>query len=438
MITIEIGNQAQTWYTLSGGSLPEGLLGAVYEPACSAESLVQERILLTLKGTHAQMDAILEALEMKLTLAREYNQHGVGMPQYLKLRAQADGLDYVARLLSATLEPLPHSLAYYASGSLSVAISFTRENHFDSAEIQIPLTSNPLTGVALVNHDDSAHNNTFFVDRDEVETQLPAPLRLEITNTYASGTLKDIWIGSIQNDLYSPVPSLILEGELGSGGTTVSSATASNGAFQRLTWSASGWSDLTEWDLSAEDLYAFRGRTVLPMLRFANTPSVSGLLLRLSAASSGVTLYEGGEINVPAGMGYLALSPLRLPCGELQGLDYPAVQQLHLQAYKPGSSSATLDVDDLLLIPQDSFRSYKGLIGLGQNDQLIDDAFTGISYSKHTDYELGSHITLGEGHFIQPNQAARFMIFQGDGNNLAPIDRSISVRAWYRRRRRIL
>lgn len=446
MISIAIGdnrhNPDYAWLYLQGGTPLPGLRGAIYEPSASPQALVEERISLNLRGTHAELNEVLTRLEDVLALAERSTLEQIGCPIYLRVKAEPTGGYYYARILHARLEPHANSLSYFSAGSLWVDIVFTRPNTFTSDEILLPLSnssqSGVINGLGLLNHDDAAHDNYFGVDTKDVETMLPAPLRIEIFNTHASGQLKDLVIGSFQYNAFGWLPQLIYEGETGSGGSTLTSSAASNGAYQRHSWSASGWSTLTGWTLAADDLAAFQGRTVLPMLRLANTHAYSDLRFKLSVSSGSIQLYEGGEVPSLAGRGYTAFPALRLPCGELLGLSYPAPQLLQLQAYKPGSASYTIDIDDLLLIPQDSCTQHQGLVPLAQGDLLMDDAFEGLSYSLYSGYELGTHIALNHGHFIQPRHSACFMVFQGDANNLAPIDRCIAVRAWYRQCRRIL
>lgn len=438
MIYLALGNEDQTWYVLKGGTGIPGLVGVIYEPAMSAEPIVEERITLTLKGTQEQMDAILQVLEQKLTLAERANLGGIGMPQYLRVKGDPDGQYFQSRILSEKLVPLKNSLTYYSTGSLGVDILFTRMNYFDSDEVQIALTTDPLVGKAIVNHDDSAHDNFIRIDRDDFETELPAPVRFEITDTFATGKLNDLVIGSFQYNLYQSLPKLVYEAESGTGGTSVASGTASGGYFRRFTSTTAGWNDLTGWTVTAEDLWLFEGRSVTPVIRLASAHAYSGLLMKICVFSGGLLVFEGEEISAVASKGFYVFPPVHLPSGELRGVDYPGVQVVHLYLYKPDTTSTTIDIDDLLLIPMDSFSYYAGLIPLSQNEVLFDDAFAGKVYGKQGDYELGTHIGMGNGHFLLPNHACRFLIFQGDDNELAPIDRSLSVRAWYRRRRRIL
>ena len=163
-----------------------------------------------------------------------------------------------------------------------------------------------------------------------------------------------------------------------------------------------------------------------------------GMLMKLAVRTGDITLFEGVEVSANPGMGYVSLGSLRLPCGETLGTNGPYQQALHLLVYKPGTDPATLDLDDLLLIPQDSFTQHLGLVPLAEDEQLVDDAFSGVSYGIQSDYEMGTHIALNRGHFILPRHNACFMVFLVNGSQMAPIAHSITVRAWYRQRRRVL
>jgi hypothetical protein len=446
MISISIGDKAHNpdyaWMYLKGEMLPTGLMGGNYEPACSSEETVTEEMTLSLKGTHEQMDLILKMLEEKVMLANLYAQEGVGYPHYLRVWISPNSGYYYSQILEASLIPGKRSMTFFAGGSLGVVLRFKRKNYFDSDEVILPIANGLMgevtTGLTVLNHDDSAHDHHFSVDMDNIETELPAPLRLEIKNTDASNALNDLWIGSFQYNALSSRPKLVYEAESGSGGTTVSSGSASNGAFQRFTWTAEGWSDLTHWDMSLTDLARYLGRAVMAMIRLANTHAYSGLLMKISITSNGITLWEGNEVPAVAGNGFVALGTMRLPCGETLGTNGPYQQEIHLHVYKEGTSSYILDIDDLLLIPQDSFTQHMGLVPLAQNEILMDDAFNGVSYGIQSDYEMGTHIALNKGHFIMPKHHGYFMVFQANSSDVAPIAQSVSVRAWYRQRRRIL
>lgn len=419
-----------------------GIVGANYEPAISSEDEVNEEILLTLKGTHTQMDAVIQALEQKIMLANRFSSERIGYPHFLRVTADQSGVFFYSRILNASLTPSKKSMTYYAGGSLGMVLKIRRRNYFDSDEESLPISGSGMgdvtTGLPLVNHDDSGHDHAFYAYQDDVDTELPAPLRLEITNTDASNTLKDLRMGSFQYDVLSTKPKLVYEAETGSGGTTENSANASNGSFQRHTWSTAGWTDLTYWAMSLTDLAKYQGRAVRPVLRMANVHTYDGLSMKLSVVSNGVTIWMSNEVPAMAGSGFVEFGVLRIPAGETLGTNGPYTQNLHLHVFKEGTSSATLDLDELILMPTDSITKHLGLMALAQNHKLIDDAFYGISYGEQSDYEMGTHVALNRGHFLMPKHNGYFVLFMVNSSGLAPIAQSVSVKAWYRQRRRIL
>jgi len=446
MVTLSIGdlkhNPDYAWMYLKGGTVLPGLVGAIYEPVKSEEAVVKECIILTLKGTHEQINLITQRLEDKIGQANQFTKEGIGFPIYLRLKAEETGGYFYSRILEASLVPGKASVDYYASGSLGVELVFTRHNYFDSDEVLLPLSNSTQSritnGIVLTNCDDASHDNYFEVDTDDLETELPAPLRLEITNLYATGTLKDLIVGSFQWDQMNQNAKVVYEGEDGSAGTDTVNLNASNGYHSALSFSASGWTDLTYWTITAENMGRYQGRVVLPLIRLASTHAYSDLMMKFSLVAGGITLYESGEVRSVNGVGYVKFKPFRIPSGEMNGLTYPYPNQLHLNVYKPGTSVYNLAVDDLLLLPADSLTQHQGIVPLAQGDLLMDDAFEGRNWSYYGGYELNTHIGLNQGHFIKSRNNGRFTVFQIDSSNMSPIARTLAVRAWYRSRKRVI
>ena len=319
---------------------------------------------------------------------------------------------------------------------------FTREDHFDGEPVALPLSngngSRVTNGLMVNNTRDEAHDNFFTVDALDINTELPAPIRLEVSNSSADSQLKDLWVGSFQYDQLSNLPGLALEGENGVGGTDQSDAACSAGKFRRLNWSEAGWTSLLGWTLSAQNLSRFEGRAMLPLVRLANKHDYDDLQCRLRLSVSGVSLYEGAPIWADATRGYLQFPALRLPPVALTGVLTAQAHTLQLLAHKPGSSAYTLDVDCLHWLPLDSFSHYQGLLSLDAGDGLVDDTFDGQFYGIQAGYELATHIPIRQGHCIRAGHHACFVLFQVDADGEAPISQSVTVKAWYRPRKRVL
>lgn len=447
MIHLAIGdlrrNPLTAWLTLSGGERPAGLVGASYEPQASPESEVSESISLFLRGTAGVLDAALADLQSVLGRVNRYTQAGVGEPHYLRLMVNQDGRYYYSRLLEATLQPGAHSLSSYSSGALSVLLQVRRCNWFDGEEQALPLSnslaSRVSNGLTVGNTLDENSDNTFSIDAADLTSQLPAPLRLSFTNTTAGTALQDLLVGSFQHHPADSLPGFHLEGEdADSSGTVISSAGASGGALLRISWSAVGWQAVASWTLGTNEVSRWQGRVFLPVLRLAAAHAYPDLQMRLCLQNGGVSLWEGEASISPAGEGTLRFAPMCLPLAALGGFASGLPLVLSLSILKEESATYSVDVDDLLLIPQDGFARYEGFLGLDQADSLADDAFSGAYWGVMDGQETATHLRIGAAHTLQAGQAGRFVLLQVESSGLAPTSRSLSVQAWFRERKRIL
>jgi len=69
---------------------------------------------------------------------------------------------------------------------------------------------------------------------------------------------------------------------------------------------------------------------------------------------------------------------------------------------------------------------------------LIDDAFLQKTYTLANAKEMHTHHRIGDYFYLPPGETSWFFFFQVNPEGLAPIDLPINVKAWYRKRRRIL
>jgi hypothetical protein len=126
------------------------------------------------------------------------------------------------------------------------------------------------------------------------------------------------------------------------------------------------------------------------------------------------------------------MEPLSVPWGDLPLESAASAHSLVLKAFHSGSGAHQLDLDDFLLLPQQSFGAYHAIGALKQNASLIDDPARQAVWSKSGGLELATHLRVGSGHCLKPGTLQRFYCFQTEANGAAPIGRTVSVRAWYR------
>lgn len=447
MTRIAIGNLTEPeetgWLNLNEGAMPEGLSDALWEPGNAGGAELEERITLALHGTHAQLEALLHQLNAFTSAVERERAGRGGSPRYLRAWRDEDSAWYYSRVLAARLEGLPSYLESYAHGSLALALFLRRENHFSSAELALPLSnrsaSNTYFPLTLSNHcdGDATHDNFFSIFTPNLAgVDVPAPLRVEIGNPAGQGALGEFYLGGYNLSGAGLQPNLTLQAEAGSGGVSVSSALASGGSYSRYSWSGSAWQSLTSWVVERTTLAQLTGWGLLPLLRFFSLPE-EGLRLRLLIGVAGSAALEGPAAVCTAGQGFAALAPIHLPCGQLPGKVYPHAHTLTLQALMPSALNHTLELDDLLLLPDEPYAHFLSAGGLAEGGTLVQDTFASLNYSLLEGQELATHHCLGGGLFLHPGIETRIYAFAAGSDGLALPSRTLTARAFYRKRRRL-
>jgi hypothetical protein len=114
----------------------------------------------------------------------------------------------------------------------------------------------------------------------------------------------------------------------------------------------------------------------------------------------------------------------------------PNTLTLKIEALRTSGSSATLAVDQLVLLPLDPSLMLLGFCGMSQNDTLIYDASRDLQNVRYTLAELESlsHIKKGAPLTLYPNEYNRLIILMTNTSNQIDINRTITLRALYRKR----
>ena len=317
-------------------------------------------------------------------------------------------------------------------------MSWQRENQFYGDEVALPLSNTSSVGVTngltLTNHDDLSlgHDNWFEVNLLSIGNHWQLPLRVELKNTTSGEPLADFWLGSMALPGSGTLPNLAFEAESGDGGTVQTDASASSGKYSRYDWSGSGWHDLATWTVSALDATHLQGIGLLPLLRFFSAPMEANLKLRWELRVEDNPVWVGPASDLELDQVSLRMEPLSIPWGDLPLRSFAAGHQLVLQAFHIDTGAHYLELDDFLLLPQQTFGAYHAIGLLKQNAVLIDDQMRQAVWSESGGLELTTHVRVGIGHNLQPGTFQRFYCFQQEAGGTAPIARTLSVRAWYR------
>jgi len=447
---LDLGNLADpeesAWYCINEGPMDAGILGTQYDPTAAPGETRTETLRVGLRGSPLQLRAVIQRLEQIAAQVRLNNAQGLGHAIYLRAFPTESASPVFTRLLHAELRTLPGALGYEEGGAMAVDLVITRLNCFDSAEQPLTLVNSAGSGysASLLNLDDSlaaGNDNYFYVDTSTLQSDLPAPIRLQITNT-SSTALSQLFVGVFHERAGTEKPSLVLEGEAAPEAVPVAASGASGGAFGRFSISGGSWQSFASWELAYTDLTLLGGRLFLPILRFQAPISAEGARFRVvlspADASPGIPVYQTPAATAQSGLGFLALSPLRLPFGGLSPRYAPAALKLSLQVLIPAAGTHTLDLDDLLLLPQNNFAWFSAPAGVTNDARLMDDSFARESYTLVDGQQLRAHERVGAWFGLPVGARSWFYCFQVDTNGMAHPQASLGVRAWYRSRRQIL
>ncbi len=250
-------------------------------------------------------------------------------------------------------------------------------------------------------------------------------------------------MGAFHERASTEKPALVLEGEAAPEAVLVSAAGASNGAFGRFNVSGGNWQAFASWELDYTELAVLGGRLFLPLLRFQTPISAESVRFRAvlspADASPSLPVFQTPIADAHSGVGFLALSPLAPALWRTQSaLRARRAEAKPVQAFIPAAGTHTLEIDDLLLLPQDNFAWFDAPAGIAVGARLMDDSFARESYTVVDGQQLRAHKRVGAWFELPAGARSWFYCFQVDANGAALPSAAIGVRAWCRSRRQIL
>lgn len=422
------------WFSLDEGPFMPGYLGADYELRNAENGICHEEIQLRLRCDPPEMKAFLGQVNHAL---RACLQETGTEQAYLRLYSSTLDSYVFARLLEAKCELLPGHLVSKNLGSFVLSVKIKQPAHFVATERQLEIFNTSGTGdssgLTVYNHDDAqiGHDNWFSVLCSDLNLSAACPLRLAFTVPDGANALGDLHLGSLVLTEPGSMPIMSLEAENGTGGTKIADSQASNGFFQRYTWSGSGWASLGTWSLPSLMVTKLADIHVLPVLRLRDLNLQNGLRLRLLLKQQGQVVYESPVCLARTDRSGQLFAPMKICPGDLPGLSYATDLALCLEGMQNGIN-ATLDLDDILLLPQKRYRNFQSLSGLESKSTLIDDSWRDMNWSMKEGLELKTHLGLGSGQLLFKGIEQRFYVFMSDLTGKSPIGMKLKVKAWYR------
>ena len=406
---------------------------------------VAETIPLAIVGAlRSDITDAQHAIEVLLNQAQLHQERGVGAPVYVEYRKADAGDIYRSEILRGVLEPSERTAGemWWAGGAAAATLGWKRRYYWEGPEVEIPLTNGgePATGgVTVDNTDDGSYVNWVDIDGDDVAGVLPAPVRLELTNTYdVVHKLGHVFIG--HNAFSNPATfGHILEAEdAATSGSVESSASASGGEYVLFQWAHDTEATVLEWSLPSELMSAAGGGHFHMIMRFWLTLN-TGIWFRLRIRSQNLPIWASQQFQVDKryAMTVRSMGVVQLPPWLVGGHD--AVDALTLQLLAQKQGGGTLYPDFLQLTPTDSYRVlFQAAGGAGYGQRIVDDGILNLLYvdtgagtgRRGVFVGRGTRVTLWPGR----DQRLYFLTHSATFNT-SEIGRTMAVRVYYRPRR---
>jgi len=399
--------------------------------------------------------AAIRSIEALLRQAEEWQRRRVGAAVYVVYGPQgAEASDlYRSEVLSGRVELSDSALkaGYLDEGLVEILVVWTRRFYWEAnSETELSLTNGGGSGTGgqtVYNHDDAGagHDNYVAIAAGDVAGVLPTPARLAVTNSLndANSKTRTLWVG---HNAFSEPASFahILEGEDDTEGAVQVDATCSGGNFQRVVMGASEVL-LFSWALSTTQLTYCASNWFRVLCRFANLPAANAhVRLKLDRAGAGSTIiWSGPLVNLSDELSIQELGTLQLPPFLTGGT--AAACYLQIFGYAD-SGTPNIDIDFLQLTPLDSYRQFtSSVLYVVYNDRLVDDEPAGYLYvdtpATPANGRQGGTVSIGSQILLWPSRAQRLYFLQrawtsgAPTDELAAIDRTLTVRVYYRPRR---
>lgn len=447
MNQIAIGDPLKGFIVLDGQSINPPNFKATLHLAFSPDAFVEESLAIQVKGTAVQIASFLQKVEVIIQRAYLYEQVAYASPQYLRFQLVAGGDYYLTPITRLYLGTTPAGYIFQQSGSKVIHLYYTRPNHFDGPQTQVPLTGRAGTCFPgyypLKNHTDSGvgHGSTALIDKADFSTTLPAPLRFEyLFDSFGSANLKDLFVGVFNHPAYDGDLPFFADYASLTGGTVHAHADAIQGYYRRITWTSGSWFDFTKYLIDSPFIEVFDGRSFRPMLHLFNTHACDDLYFRVQIERYGDVLYVSEPVHSPPGVGYVVLPPVELPPNYLLRELDPARVQVAVYAWRISGAATTVDIDCLTLFPLSCAASFYGFINMGYEQTLVDDSFrnrynvlTGIGAGETT-----AQARVGGPLLLFPGAHSRLFFYAANDSDLMPIDYAADLKVYYRPRIRLL
>lgn len=414
------------------------------------DTIKEQATILIDVATVALMDSEREEVNQRLYNAKARQSDHARDKTYVKFQPDGGADTWRSEVLEGKIinERNIHKEGW-AIKKIEITIEWTRRNHWDGSEDQIPLTNtngtDDISGLNVFNCNDGSGTppndqvNYVEIKAADVEGEIPGATRLEMVNNYATNSLRALWIGHNIIDPGNHVWNY--EGEDATGGTPTVDANSSDGEYNRISVaSGSVFSEYLTWSISGATVDDAKGGPMKVVIRFANGNNVTSVWWMIRLKRSTAVLWQSGRSKADANFAFCIRDILTFNFPPwLRGQTGNGAVDLVLAAQQETGGALNLDIDVLFLIPANSWRHlYLGNDNCANTERVVDDLIEGFQYvddGSGTD-KRSSVLATGSGIYVEPGKLQRlYFISHSNSGNTAEKDRKLTVKLFYRPRR---
>lgn len=403
------------------------------------DATVTESAKVQISGASVSaIQTIIQSINKAFRFAEIFHEKRIGSPAYVQLTPDGYSDVYRSEIFTGRIEWGPKVLdEQWVELKVDAIITWIRRYYWEGPQISLTLTNTGGSGqiLAVVNHDDATagHDNYVEIAADDVAGDLPTPPIITLTNTYASGSLLDVYLA---HNFMSTPQYLIntVEAENATGGTPIADAACSNGYYNNVSWTALTETQLLTFPLGDADTEYALGNFFKIMLRFQTAPNYTNCWIRWKALFGSTVVWSGPLI--------LLNNKSLQDTGIMQwppGGDLPLnMSGLNLVLYAKRNTSGThnLKIDFVQLLCMDGARVLKGTVAVAQNERLVDNGVLQKIYkASQGNLAYHTHAAIGPTLMLRPGYRQRLQFLQIQSDGAAPIERTMNVQVVYRPRR---
>lgn len=395
----------------------------------------------------AGLRTLFQSLGLMWEQARAYQRYKIGSPVYWEWRPDDSGAWLRSEILYGSDNGKDDMLdAWMApAGKAYIKVTVMRRFYFEGAEVYVTLSNGNGTsssGVTVQNTNDGSTDHWVTIT-STIAGDLPAPCRIEYTNTYASGTNTANLLLALSARATPAASDLILEAEsmtsLVGSPTTQTAGTYSNGSQKTWSWTGTAQQSLGYWTLSSALLSACQGQWYRVIARI--TASSALYQIRYNLKISNVSPLIDGQWSSPSAAqgGLIDLGAIQLP-PYLRGVTGTFnTLTMGMDVRGTSASAYTVPIDCLYILPTESWRLVRQQgFGLAQTRRLWDDAMIDRTYTDDGSGSavLGNYVPDGSPIMLRPGLTNRLYCLVTPASGSNEIARSGSLRIAYRPRYR--